>query len=105
MRHFPLGSAFLAAFAVLWTAAAPTRAITNGLVDTSNTFSNTGAFVVKAPDGQIFPICSGTLIAPGVFLTASHCTSYFEGTLVPQGYTAYVSFDNRSEEHTSELQS
>jgi hypothetical protein len=70
------------------------RAITYGFVDTTNAFSNTGAFIVKAPSGRIFPICSGTLIAPGVFLTASHCTLFYEQDLAPEGYVAAVSFDN-----------
>lgn len=69
-------------------------AITYGFVDTTNAFSNTGAFIVKAPSGRIFPICSGTLIAPDVFLTASHCTLFFEQDLAPEGYVAFVSFDN-----------
>ena len=69
-------------------------AITYGFVDTNNTFSNTGAFIVQSPTtGQIFPICSGTAIASDVFLTASHCTAYFESTLAPRGFTAFVSFD------------
>jgi secreted trypsin-like serine protease len=70
------------------------HAITYGFVDATNAFSNTGAFIVTAPSGRIFPICSGTLIAPDVFLTASHCTVYFEQNLAPAGYTAFVSFDN-----------
>jgi len=69
-------------------------AITYGFVDTTNAFSNTGAFIVKAPSGRIFPICSGTLIAPDVFLTASHCTLFFEQDLAPEGYVAFVSLDN-----------
>jgi hypothetical protein len=68
-------------------------AITYGFVDSTNMFSNTGAFVVVAPDGQLFPICSGTLISPTVFLTASHCTIFFEQELQPAGYVAGVSFD------------
>jgi len=71
-----------------------TSAITYGFVDSSNTFRNTGAFIVKSPtDGQIFPICSGTLITPNVFLTASHCTLFFTQELAPEGYVAYVSLD------------
>src|SRR5205085_7961022 len=69
-------------------------AITYGFVDSNNTFSNTGAFIVKSADtGEIFPICSGTMITPNVFLTAAHCTSYFTQELAQQGYTAYVSLD------------
>jgi secreted trypsin-like serine protease len=74
--------------------AARIHAITYGFVDTTNAFGNTGAFIVKAPSGRIFPICSGTLIAPDVFLTASHCTVFFEQDLAPAGYKALVSFDN-----------
>ena len=69
------------------------KAITYGYVDSNNTYSNVGAFIVKSPTGEIYPICTGTLIAPNVFLTASHCTQYFTSELAPQGYTAYVSFD------------
>ncbi|HEX3281888.1 MAG TPA: trypsin-like serine protease, partial [Pyrinomonadaceae bacterium] len=75
---------------------APSRssAITYGFVDTNNTYSNVGAFIVKSPTtGNIYPICSGTLISSNVFLTASHCTSYYTNELAPLGYTAYVSFD------------
>lgn len=70
-------------------------AITYGFVDTNNQFRNTGAFIVKAPDtGQLFPICSGTMITGNVFLTASHCTAFFEQDLAPEGYVAYVSLDS-----------
>ncbi len=87
----------LFAIALLAAAAVSTarlHAITYGFVDSTNAFANTGAFNVKAPDGRIYPICSGTLIAPGVFLTASHCTTYFEQELAPAGYLAVVSFDS-----------
>ena len=69
-------------------------AITYGFVDSNNTFSNVGAFIVKSPTtGQIFPICSGTMITGNVFLTASHCTDYFTRELAIEGYVAYVSLD------------
>ena len=48
-------------------------AITYGFI-AGGSFANTGAFIVKAPNGEIFPICSGTMITTNVFLTASHCT-------------------------------
>lgn len=71
------------------------HAIVFGFVDSTNGFPNAGAFIVKSPTtGRIFPICSGTLIAPDVFLTASHCTAFFEDSLAPRGFTAFVSFDN-----------
>jgi len=69
-------------------------AITYGFVDENNAYSNTGAFIIKVPDGRILPICSGTLISPTVFLTASHCTSYYTDQLAPLGYSAWISFDN-----------
>ncbi len=70
-------------------------AITYGFVDQANQFPNVGAFLVQRPsDGHVFQLCTGTLITPTVFLTASHCTAYFTGTLAPRGYTAFVSFDN-----------
>jgi len=69
-------------------------AITYGFVDSNNTYSNTGAFIVKSPTtGQIFPICSGTMITSNVFLTASHCTIFFQQDLALRGFTAYVSLD------------
>jgi hypothetical protein len=71
------------------------QAITYGFVDVNNVYKNTGAFIVKSPTtGDIFPICSGTLISPTVFLTASHCTVFFEHDLALRGFTAFVSFDN-----------
>jgi secreted trypsin-like serine protease len=68
-------------------------AITYGFVDSNNTFRNVGAFIVKTSDGQIFPICSGTMITPNVFLTAAHCTSFYTQELAPEGDVAYVSLD------------
>ena len=92
-----LMSGLLAATLVAGLAVTSARldAITYGFADTQNLFSNTGAFIVKSPTtGNIYPICSGTLIAPDVFLTASHCTAYFEASLAPRGFTAFVSFDS-----------
>jgi len=57
------------------TRATPTEpsAIVSGFVDEENEYGNAGAFIVRrTSDGRIFPICSGTLISPTVFLTAAH---------------------------------
>lgn len=51
---------------------APAGAITGGTEDSGNTYSNVGMVVFYQPDGRFR--CSGTLIAPRVFLTAAHCT-------------------------------
>jgi secreted trypsin-like serine protease len=50
----------------------PATAITGGTEDTTNIYSNVGMLVFYRPDGRFR--CSGTLIAPRVFLTAAHCT-------------------------------
>ena len=87
-----LGAAVAAG--ALWLAPA-VNAITYGFVDDQRSFPNVGAFVVqRTTDGQIFPICSGTLIAPTVFLTAGHCTAFYTQDLAPSGFTALVSFDS-----------
>ncbi len=90
---YVLGLLLGIACATLFIFPRTSKAITYGFVDSNNTFSNTGAFIVKTNSGQIFPICSGTLITPTVFLTAGHCTSFFTSSLAPGGATAYVSFD------------
>ena len=84
----------LLAASVVLVAAPRVKAIVYGFIDANNMFANTGAFIVRSPTtDQIFPICSGSLISPTAFLTASHCTAFFEAALAPQGFTAFVSFD------------
>src|SRR5262245_66238368 len=97
MRHTRYLLILALAVAAAFTFIPPSRvkAIVYGFVDTNHVFNNSGAFIVKSPTtGNIFPICSGTLISSNVFLTASHCTAFFENDLAPLGYTAFVSFDN-----------
>lgn len=63
----------LAAAAVALAAAAPASAITNGTAD-GTAHPNVGGLVAPTAysDGT-WLYCSGTLIAPRVFLTAAHC--------------------------------
>jgi len=50
------------------------QAITFGQPD-GDGHPNVGAMIVQEPDGVNYLYCSGTLIAPDVFLTAAHCTA------------------------------
>lgn len=86
---------FVMIAAAMLIAPPPAKAITYGFIDGNNTYSNAGAFIVqRQSDDQVFPICSGTLIAPTVFLTAAHCTEFYIQDLAPRGFTALVSFDS-----------
>ena len=82
--------------AVTLVLASPAQAITWGLPDEDNIYSNVGSIVVDLTDREPLQFCSGTLIAPTVFLTAGHCTDYLEelisiGRLTLE--TTTVSFD------------
>ena len=74
-------AAGLLAVVGLLVAAMPAQAITYGHPDTAHPF--VGAIVVESNQGWTSEFCSGTLIAPRVFLTAGHCTtplaSYVDG--------------------------
>jgi secreted trypsin-like serine protease len=81
--------AFLAGLTALVLVAGPAGAIANGVVD-GDGHPAVGALVVDFGDGagrQVF--CSGSAIAPEVFLTAGHCTA----DLAAQGISdVWVSF-------------
>jgi len=65
----------LAVIVVLMLAVVPAaQAITFGQPD-GDRHPNVGAMIVLEPDGVKYLYCSGTLIAPDVFLTAAHCTA------------------------------
>jgi len=76
-----------------WLIASPVNAITFGHLD-GNAHPNVGAMVVEF-EGEKFIFCSGTLIAPRVFLTASHCTAAAEGLPV------FVTFDPAPDESST----
>jgi hypothetical protein len=67
-------------FVAMLAVTAPAGAITGGTEDTANRYSNIGMVVFYQPDGRFR--CSGTLIAPKVFLTAAHCTFQDIGKVV-----------------------
>jgi hypothetical protein len=56
-----------------------------------NGHPNVGAFLLpRLSDGSLRIICSGTLVTPRVFITASHCTAF----ALSQGFTeTWVTFD------------
>src|SRR5436190_8443604 len=56
-----------------------------------NAHPNVGAMLRKRADGSLTIVCSGTLVAPRVFLTAGHCTDYTVNTLGQPD--AYITFD------------
>ena len=70
----------LVGLGALLGAMVPATAITGGTEDTTNTYANVGMVVFYQPDGRFR--CSGTLIAPRVFLTAAHCTFQDIGKVV-----------------------
>jgi Trypsin len=56
-----------------------------------NRHPNVGAFIIQR-DGEFRRLCSGTLIAPDVFLTASHCTAALTSLGIPAD-AVWVTFD------------
>lgn len=82
-----------AAALLLLGISAPALAITFGEPDgTAHPF--VGSMVVSIPGEGVFQWCSGTLIAPQVFLTASHCTQPVDSFLANNpGSAFYVTFD------------
>ena len=75
------------------------QAIINGEPDRGpNAHPYVGAYVAKF-QGELLPVCSGTLISPKVFLTAGHCTE-FE---IEKDRPVYVSFDPTYKPGESEL--
>jgi len=75
----------LATATLLLALTTPAAAISYGTIDSQNKYSNVGALMAEV-DGGLYIYCTGTLISPTVFLTASHCLDF-------DGQTMYVSFD------------
>jgi hypothetical protein len=96
MRRFWV--ALTAVAALVATAAAPAGAITFGQPDGS-LHPQVGALLADYDDESPGPdvLCTGTLIAPRVFLTAGHCTAFLESEGISQvGVTFATAYDEDS---------
>jgi hypothetical protein len=61
-------------------------AITDGFPDVNNKYPFVGLLAFRDADGEYLHRCSGTLLAPTIVLTASHCT---DGTTTVHAYFSY----------------
>ena len=82
MRHPLIG--LPASLILVLALATPVLGIVYGQLDEDESYPNVGALIGEF-EGERLIFCSGTLIAPDVFLTAAHC--------VDDGATMWVSFD------------
>jgi hypothetical protein len=77
---------------LLLVMALPVFAISYGVPD-GNAHPFVGSMVLRI-DGDLFQVCSGTLISSNVFLTASHCTVFLDDFLASNpGAELLVTFD------------
>jgi secreted trypsin-like serine protease len=81
---------FAIAVAVCTIFAGGANAVTTNAFPDNGQHPNVGAIMVPARSGVGFAeICSGTLVSPTIFLTASHCTAFLEADPRPD----FVTFD------------
>ena len=91
---------FLIAFLLAAIVASSAYAITYGQPD-GNGHPSTGALVFFSPTRNEYRIeCTGTLISPTVFLTASHCTAFLEASGISD---VGVTFDPQFDAATSKV--
>lgn len=88
MKATTLAVTVLAAAVLVTTASAIT---TNGVPD-GDTHPNVGGIMVplRAPATGYGLVCSGTLVSPTIFVTASHCTAFLAADPRPD----FVTFDS-----------
>src|SRR6266567_1077157 len=68
------------------------RAISNGVIDTELEYRNVGVMAVEYAPGLYFHPCTGSLIAPQVFLVAAHCVVLVQQLGLSAGQV-FVTFD------------
>jgi secreted trypsin-like serine protease len=73
------------------TYALPAEGITFGQQDRGR-HPEVGALIVRSSAGHFDILCSGTLISPRVFMTASHCTAFLEEEGIGP-HQVWVTFD------------
>lgn len=78
MRRSRVAAALAGTAMLLLTATAPAAAVIDGTTDTTNSFPNVGGLQLQF-EGEWYDLCTGTLVAPDVVLTAAHCTAFFDG--------------------------
>src|SRR5438094_9869896 len=83
--------ALLGSLMAIVLAPASASAITFGHLD-GNDHPYAGAMVVRTSTGDFDVFCSGTLIAPTIFLTAGHCTDALSSAGIP-AHDVWVTFD------------
>lgn len=87
MRRFL--TVFVVTVVLVFGSIAPAGAVTGGQLD-GGAHPQVGLIYAPAPEGGAY-ICSGSLIAPDVVLTAGHCTSLFSALGMKE---IFVSFDS-----------
>lgn len=91
MKHRALS--ILVTVALLLAFATPVFAITYGTFD-GNSHPNVGSMALRIPGIGVWGVCTGTLVAEKVFLTASHCTILVDTLLARYpGSQMLVTFD------------
>jgi secreted trypsin-like serine protease len=92
-----LAAAVLVSLFAVLLPASPASSIANGRPD-GDAHPNVGALLAEwRTPGAREVLCSGTLIAPRVFLTAAHCTSYLESMGIRDVWVTFDSaYDSRS---------
>ncbi len=91
--------AFTIAFVGMVVTTMPAGAISGGELD-GEAHPNVGALLGRPPGEEDLSLaCSGFLISPTVFLTAGHCTRFFEEV----GDPAFVTFDSVFDPESSQV--